>query len=63
MRGKIRAIVRDPATAEALVPTTYPIGTKRICVDTDYYDTFNRDNVSLVDLRATPIEEITPTGT
>ena len=61
-RGKIRAIVRDPAVAEALVPRGYPIGTKRLCVDTGYYETFNRDNVTLVDLRKTPIERITPKG-
>jgi cyclohexanone monooxygenase len=48
--------------AETLVPKTYPLGTKRLCVDTDYYATFNRDNVSLVDLTKTPIEEITPDG-
>ena len=59
---KIRGIVKDPAIAEKLVPRSYPIGTKRMCVDTGYYDTFNRDNVSLVDLGETPIEEITPTG-
>jgi cyclohexanone monooxygenase len=59
---KIRATVRDPATADALCPTSHPIGTKRICVDTDYYETFNRDNVRLVDLRKTPIERITATG-
>ena len=51
MRDKIRAIVRDPATAEALCPTSHPVGTKRICVDTDYYETYNRDNVTLVDVR------------
>src|SRR5439155_19958799 len=38
------------------------LGTKRLCVDTDYYDTFNRDNVTLIDLRTTPIEAITPDG-
>jgi cyclohexanone monooxygenase len=48
--------------AEALSPTTYPIGTKRICVDNDYFEAFNRDNVSLVDIRKAPIEEITPAG-
>ena len=52
----------DPEVAELLCPTDYPLGTKRLCVDTDYYETFNRDNVTLVDLRETPIEEITPTG-
>jgi cyclohexanone monooxygenase len=45
-----------------LTPRDYPIGTKRICVDTDYYETFNRDNVTLVDVRKAPIEAITPTG-
>jgi cyclohexanone monooxygenase len=61
-RTKICAIVRDPEVAEALVPKDYPLGTKRICVDTDYYDTFNRDNVTLVDLHREPIEAITPRG-
>jgi cyclohexanone monooxygenase len=59
---KIRSIVHDPAVAETLSPTGYPIGTKRMCVDTDYYATFNRDNVTLVDLRRHPIEAITPRG-
>ena len=61
-RAKIGAIVRDPAVAEALTPRDYPVGTKRLCVDTDYYATFNRANVTLVDLRRAPIEEITPEG-
>src|SRR5207237_3381446 len=61
-REKIRGIVRDPAIAEALTPREYPLGTKRLCVDTDYYATFNRDNVTLVDLRKTPIVAITPKG-
>ena len=59
---KIRATVQDPATAERLIPTTYPIATKRMCVDTGYYATFNRPNVELVDLRATPIERVTASG-
>jgi cyclohexanone monooxygenase len=59
---KIRGIVKDPATAEKLIPKTYPIGSKRICVDTGYYETFNRPNVSLVDLTQTPIRAITATG-
>lgn len=59
---KIRGIVKDPATAEKLVPKTFPIGSKRLCVDTGYYDTFNRDHVSLVDLRDEPIEAIVPEG-
>ena len=62
VRRKIAATVNDPETARSLMPSGYPIGTKRICVDTGYYETYNRDNVSLVDLRATPIERITPTG-
>ncbi|MDR3534445.1 MAG: NAD(P)/FAD-dependent oxidoreductase [Rhodopila sp.] len=62
VRGKIKAIVKDPATAELLAPTNYPIGTKRICVDTDYYLTYNKPNVSLVDVKNTPIEAITPDG-
>jgi cyclohexanone monooxygenase len=59
---KIRATVKDPVTAEALCPTSHPIGTKRICVDSGYYETYNRDNVTLVNLRKTPIERITATG-
>ena len=59
---KIRALVRDPETAEALCPTSHPIGTKRICVDTGYYETYNRENVRLVDLRKTPIETVTADG-
>jgi cyclohexanone monooxygenase len=62
VRAKIRATVNDPATAAALSPTDYPIGTKRICLDTQYFETYNRDNVTLVDLRATPIEALTETG-
>jgi cyclohexanone monooxygenase len=61
-RAKIRSIVRDPEIAEALVPRRYPVGTKRLCVDTNYYATFNRDNVTLVDIRTAPIEAITPDG-
>ncbi|MEO8650778.1 MAG: NAD(P)/FAD-dependent oxidoreductase [Hyphomicrobiaceae bacterium] len=62
VRSKIRAIVKDPATAAILCPKDYPIGTKRICVDTNYFETYNRPNVTLVDLTASPIEEITPNG-
>jgi cation diffusion facilitator CzcD-associated flavoprotein CzcO len=58
VREKIRHIVRDPGLAEKLCPE-YPIGTRRLCLDTGYYETFNRDNVTLVDLRETPIEEVT----
>jgi cyclohexanone monooxygenase len=62
VHSKIREIVKDPATAEKLSPKTFPIGAKRLCVDTGYYATFNRDNVSLVDLGDEPIETITPAG-
>jgi cyclohexanone monooxygenase len=62
LRARIRAVVRDPAVAETLSPRDYPVGTKRMCVDTDYYDTFNRDNVTLVDVRRAPIDAITPRG-
>jgi cyclohexanone monooxygenase len=62
VREKIREMVSDPVTAELLSPYDHPIGTRRPCVDTGYYQVFNRDNVTLVDARATPIEEITPTG-
>ncbi|MCW2748442.1 MAG: Cyclohexanone monooxygenase [Nocardioidaceae bacterium] len=62
VRDKIRSIVKDPTKAEILVPTEYPIGSRRLCVDTGYYDTFNRDNVTLVDVQADPIVRITPTG-
>jgi cyclohexanone monooxygenase len=62
VRNKIRGMVRDPKVAEILAPKSHPIGTKRICVDTEYYETFNRPNVTLVDVAATPIEAITPSG-
>jgi cation diffusion facilitator CzcD-associated flavoprotein CzcO len=62
IRNKIRQIVHDPIVAEKLCPKDYPYGTKRPPIDTGYYETFNRDNVTLVDLKETPIREITPTG-
>ncbi|MEO8538553.1 MAG: NAD(P)/FAD-dependent oxidoreductase [bacterium] len=62
IRGKIREIVKDPETAEKLVPVDHPFTSKRALIDTDYFDTYNRDNVTLVDIRHAPIEEITPTG-
>jgi cyclohexanone monooxygenase len=61
-RSKIRAVVADPDLAETLSPRSYPIGTKRICLDTGYYETFNQPNVHLVDLRKTPLVELTETG-
>ena len=62
IRERIKARVDDPEIAEALTPYSYPFGTKRPCLDTDYYETFNRDDVTLVDLRKTPMEKITPDG-
>ncbi len=62
VRGKIRSVVQDPEVARKLIPTGYPIGTKRLPLDADYFETYNRDNVSLVDLRETPIERIVATG-
>lgn len=62
VRQKIRSIVRDPAVAEILAPQDHPIGTKRLCLDTNYYETYNRNNVSLVNVKTDPIERITATG-
>jgi cyclohexanone monooxygenase len=62
VRAKVRGIVADPEVAERLSPRGYYMGVKRICVGTDYYEAYNRDNVELVGLRETPIEEITATG-
>jgi cyclohexanone monooxygenase len=59
VREKIGEIVKDPQTAKLLQPNNHPVGSKRICVDTEYYATFNRPNVTLVDIRSNPIEEIT----
>ncbi len=59
VRAKIAETVTDPRTARSLMPTDYPIGAKRICVDSNYFATYNRPNVSLVDLRETPITRIT----
>ena len=61
-RDRIDGIIADPAVADRLKPKDYPLGCKRQVYDTDYYETFNRDNVTLVDLRAEPLERITPTG-
>ena len=62
VRNKIRGTVKDKRTGELLAPKDHPIGTKRLCLDTNYYETYNRDNVTLVDVRSDPIAEITPTG-
>jgi cyclohexanone monooxygenase len=62
VRGKIAEIVKDPQTAKLLQPNNHPIGSKRICVDSDYFAAFNRANVTLVDIKSNPIEEILPNG-
>ena len=62
VRARIREIVKDPTLADKLTPRDFPIAAKRACVDTDYYASYNRENVHLVDLHDTPIEEITPEG-
>lgn len=62
IRKKIREMVRDPETAEKLMPTDHPFGSKRPLIDTDYFETYNHDNVELVDIRHSPIKEITPNG-
>ena len=62
IREKIRGIVKNPEIAEILCPYGYPYGSKRPPIDTDYYETFNRDNVTLVDIKSNFIEEITPNG-
>ena len=62
VRKRIREIVDDPEVAETLAPKDFPIGTKRLCLDTDYYATYNRPNVELIDLRKTPLIEVTERG-
>lgn len=61
IRGKIREIVKDPEVAALLMPQTL-VGCKRLCSDSGYFETFNRPNVTLVDVSSAPIEEITPSG-
>ncbi len=62
IRAKIADAVTDPATREALTPRDFPFAAKRPSVDSGYFETFNRDNVTLADIRANPIEAITATG-
>jgi cation diffusion facilitator CzcD-associated flavoprotein CzcO len=62
IRAKIRSIVKDPATAEMLAPKDHPFASKRPPIDTDYFEMFNRANVKLVDVKKSPIVEITPSG-
>ena len=62
VRNKIRVRVKDPKVAELLAPKDHPFGAKRIPLETNYYEVYNRDNVLLVDVKADPITEITPHG-
>ena len=62
LKARIRSVVTDPATADALADIDHPYSAKRPPIDTDYFETFNRPNVSLVNLRKDPIERITPAG-
>ncbi|HEY3994891.1 MAG TPA: NAD(P)/FAD-dependent oxidoreductase [Mycobacterium sp.] len=59
---KVRAVIDDPALAGLLIPDDHPIGTKRICTDSNYFQTFNRPDVTLISVRATPIESVDATG-
>jgi cation diffusion facilitator CzcD-associated flavoprotein CzcO len=62
MRRKIRERVKDPTVAETLIPTNHGFGTRRVPLESGYYEVYNQPNVRLVDIRATPIERITPDG-
>ncbi len=62
VRGKIRARIKDPAVAEKLIPKDYQFGTRRVPLENGYFDVFNRDNVTLVDLREDPILSVDATG-
>ena len=62
LREKIHTIVKDPETAAALTPHDHPFGAKRPCLETNYFATYNRPNVTLVNLRAEPIKAITAGG-
>ena len=62
VRDKIRERVDDPEIAELLCPRDHPLGTKRLCLDTGYYETYNRDNVTLINVKSSPIEALTSTG-
>ena len=60
--ARIRETVNNPTIAELLCPKDHPIGTKRLCLDSFYYETYNRDNVTLVDVKNTPINHISATA-
>ncbi|RSU61350.1 flavin-containing monooxygenase [Sphingobium yanoikuyae] len=60
--GKIRHRVRNQEIAEKLIPTDHPFGAKRVPMETNYYETYNKDNVHLVDIKIDPISEFVPEG-
>ena len=62
VRQQIKRVVKDKETAEILCPRSYPIGTKRICIDTGYFETYNRENVKLVDISKKPIQRLVRDG-
>ena len=62
VRQQIKRVVKDKETAEILCPRSYPIGTKRICIDTRYFETYNRENVKLVDISKKPIQRLVTDG-
>ena len=62
VRSKIMKIVSNKETAEKLCPNDHPIGTKRLCLDSNYFETYNKENVSLIDISNHPIQEITDNG-
>ena len=62
VRQQIKRVVKDKETAEILCPRSYPIGTKRICIDTGYFETYNRENVKLVDISKQPIQRLVTDG-
>ena len=62
VRQQIKRVVKDKETAEILCPRSYPIGTKRICIDTGYFETYNRENVKLVDISKKPIQRLVADG-
>ena len=62
MARKIRQRVKDPKVAEKLIPRNHGFGTRRVPLETFYFEVYNRDNVELVDIAETPIERITPNG-
>jgi cation diffusion facilitator CzcD-associated flavoprotein CzcO len=60
--NKIRQRIKDPALAEKMIPTDHGFGTRRVPMERSYYEAFNRENVELIDLEATPIKQITEAG-